>query len=403
MFSRNNKGSFRASSSVEGGKKNRKGLIIGIAVAVFVIAIGAAAFFKLDGLAGKISVGNKSLLGNIIKSLPGVEDTLKGEKDGRINVLILGMRGEGVAGGGLLADTIMVLSIHPSSGKEGDQTDQAKASLVSIPRDLYVQVPGASEQRKVNAVYALGHERGGNGGMDAMKTIISEVTGQPIHYAVTIDFKGFTELVNALGGIDVTLAQPFMESMQFHEPQVCDPYVYTVPTKPLQYQHKYRVGTSGARRIVKSYPLCYNKSEECGGTFQLPAGVNHLDGQKALCYARSRYQTNDFERARRQQAVIQEIKKKALSAGVLTDFSKLNDVLQTLGDNVRTDMELWELKQLYELYKKFGNDIPLMQKVLEDSEEGLLYSPGVNAERGYVLLPRGDNYDRIREFFRSIP
>ncbi len=403
MFFRNNKKSQSVASFGEGGKKSHKGLIIGIILAVFFVAAGAVAFFKLDSLAGKISFGNTSLLGNLIKSLPGANNLLEGEKDGRINVLLLGMRGEGVTGGGTLADTIMVLSIHPSSEKDGDQIDQTKASLVSIPRDLYVQIPKTSEHRKINAVYALGREQGETGGIENMKAVISEITGQPIHYAVTIDFKGFTELVNSLDGIDVTLTEPFLEGVQFHEPQVCDPYIYTVPTNPLQYQNKYHVNPSGVRRIVKSYPLCYNKSEECGGLFKLPVGINHLDGETALCYARARYQTSDFERARRQQVVIQEIKKKALSAGVLTDFSKVGAVLESLGNNVRTDMELWELERLYNLYKKIGGDVSLTQKVLEDSEEGLLYTPEFNAERGYVLFPRGDNYDRIQEFFRSIP
>lgn len=402
MFSKNTKRSLGASALGEGGKKSYTRRIIGIVFAVFLVTLGVVAYFKVDTLAGKISFGNTSLLGNIVKSFPGTKNVLAGEKDGRINVLLLGMRGEGVTGGGTLADTIMVLSIHPSSGESGENGDQARASLVSIPRDLFVAVPGTENRRKVNAVYALGRERNEVGGIEDMKQVISEVTGQPIHYAVTIDFKGFTELVDALGGIDVTLTEPFLESLQFREPQVCDPYVYTVPTNPIQYQHKYHVGSSGARRIVKSYPLCYNKHVECGGLFQLPVGVNHLNGGDALCFARARYQTNDFERARRQQTLIQEIKKKALSVGVLTDFSRASAMMDTLGNNVRTDMELWELERLYDLYKKIG-DVPLTQKVLEDSEEGLLYAPEVNVDHGYILLPRGENYDRIQAYFRSIP
>ena len=144
-------------------------------------------------------------------------------------------------------------------------------------------------------------------------------------------------------------------------------------------------------------------SFECGGDFRLPAGDNVLDGDKALCYARSRDATSDFDRARRQQEIINLIRAKALSMGTLTDFSKVNAMLGSLGNNLRTNMEAWELKHLYELYKKIGDAAPLTQKVLENSEEGMLYAPEVNAERGYVLLPRGENYDRIQEFFRSIP
>lgn len=100
---------------------------------MFLVTLRVVAYFKVDTLAGKISFGNTSLLGNIVKSFPGTKNVLAGEKDGRINVLLLGMRGEGVTGGGTLADTIMVLSIHPSSGESGENGDQARASLVSIP------------------------------------------------------------------------------------------------------------------------------------------------------------------------------------------------------------------------------------------------------------------------------
>ncbi len=307
------------------------------------------------------------------------------------------MRGEGVAGGGLLADTIMVLSIHPKNG----DADLSKASLISIPRDLYVKVPGRDERRKINAVYALGEERShGGGGIEDMRTIVSEVTGLAIPYGVTINFQGFTDLVNALGGITVTRTEPFNEGLQFHEPQVCDAHVYTIPTRPPQYQNKYHTRSDGSKYLAKSYPLCYNHDEECGGNFKLPAGESALDGEKALCYARARYGTSDFDRARRQQEVIHLIKAKALSAGTLTDFSKINAILDALGNNVSTNLEAWEMKRLFDLYQKTG-EATVNQKVLENSEEGLLYAPPLTEEAGYILLPRGENYDRIHELFKN--
>ncbi len=181
---------------------------------------------------------------------------------------------------------------------------------------------------------------------------------------------------------------------------MCDPYVYTEPTNPPQYQNKYYTRKNGTKYIAKSYPLCYNKNLECGGEFSLPAGVNHLDGDKALCYSRARYQTNDFERAKRQQEVIKSIKAKALSVGTLTDFSKVNALIDSLGNNTTTNMQAWELKRAFDLYQKLG-DVPMNQGGLSDSEEGLLYAPPITEGSGYILLPRGDNYDRIHEFFRK--
>lgn len=375
-----------------------------VRIALFFVALGLIAggvFAVKAGLVfNKISIGKDGIFKNIVKTLPGTKDELKGEDAGRINVLILGMRGENVPGGGLLADTIMVLSLHPKDAKK--EGDSARASLVSIPRDLYVKAPGRNEQRKINAVYALGEERGKGGGIEDMRAIVGEVTGIDIPYAVVINFQGFIELVDAIGGITVSLNEPFSEGVQFREPRVCDAHIYTVPTRPAQYEHKYHTRNDGSKYIAKSYLLCYNKDQECGGVFNLPAGANELDGYRSLCYARARYQSNDFERAKRQQQVIEAIKEKALSAGTLTDFGKINGLLDSLGDNLRVNTEAWEAKRFFDLYQE-NQSATLNHRVLEDSEEGLLYSPTATPESGYILLPRGDNYDRIRALFQSLP
>ncbi|NTW13747.1 MAG: LCP family protein [Candidatus Moranbacteria bacterium] len=385
---------------VTGMKKHHKILIAVVAVVATIAVVGGFFLWRAGSIMQKISGGKGNIFSNVIKSLPGTESKLKGEADGRINILLLGERGEHVDGGGLLTDTIMVLSIHPSSG-EGDMP---KASLVSIPRDLYVTVPGTSDKQKINAVHYYGEQKGKGQGMEYMKQIISDVTGQSIQYAMVINFKGFEDLVDAVGGVTVHLDQAFAEGLQFHEPQVCDPYIYTVPTKPAQYQFKYYVRKDGTKYVTAQYALCYNKDEECGGVFSLPAGDNQLNGEQALCYARARKTSNDFERAKRQQEVIKLIKAKALSAGLLTDFSKVDGMMSSLGENVRTDMEGWELKRLFDIYQKLG-DAPLQQKVLDTSEEGLLYFPSQDLYpgAGSIILPIGDSYDRIRELFKSLP
>lgn len=394
-----------ASPSATPGKNRHVVRKVVLAIAAVILLVGGIVFWKAESFIQRISFGGGSIFEDVFKSLPGIESKLKGEGEGRVNIALLGMRGEEVAGGGLLADTIMVLSIHPSSG----ESDQARASLVSVPRDLQVTVPDTSDKQKINAVHFYGEQKGKGMGMEYMKRILSDVTGVPIHYAVTIDFKGFTDLVDALGGITVQLEQPFLEGLQFHEPQVCDPYTYTVPaydpvTKLQLTQDKWYVRKDGTKYLAKSYPLCYNKDEECGGVFKLPVGDNVLDGENALCYARARYGSSDFERAKRQQQVIQRIKDKALSTGTLTDFEKINSLLDSLGDNVRTDMEGWEMKRMFELYQKIGAGAPLTQKVLDTTEEGLLYHPeNADPAVGYILLPRGDNYDRIHSLFQSLP
>jgi LCP family protein required for cell wall assembly len=350
-------------------KKKRWLKITLIILAVFFVAGGLVAF-KTGYILNKVSTKG-GLFSSLLHSVPGVGDTVKGEKEGRINILLLGMRGENMNGGALLADTIMVASIKP-----GDN----KVAMISIPRDFYVKVPGTENQEKINAVYAHGMERGKEGGIEDMKRVVKEITGLEIHYGVSINFKGFTDLVNAVGGIEITLEKPFTELEQFSQEHVCDGDkggVFTTPTGEYEYKRNEK------GKIVAQYPLCTNSSPECGGDFSLPAGVNKLNGEKALCYARSRYQSSDFERAKRQQLVIQNIKDKAMSIGTLSDFQKVNAILDALGDNVRTDMQAWEMKKLFFLYQGIQNP-QVIQRVLEDTEEGLLYAPENTNGAGYI-------------------
>ena len=369
-------------------KPKKKWLKITLIILAVIFVIGGIVAFKAGYILSKVSIKG-GLFNSLVHAVPGVGDNIKGEKEGRINILLLGMRGENVPGGGLLADTIMVVSIKPAENK---------VAMISVPRDFYVKVPGTENYEKINAVYAHGMERGKQGGIEDMQRVIEDVTGIPVHYGISINFKGFTDLVNAIGGIEVTLDKPFIESVQFNEDHVCDGDkggVFTTPTG----KYEYKKNEKG--KIVAQYPLCTNSSPECGGEFTLPAGLNKLDGDKALCYARSRYQSSDFERAKRQQLVIQRIKDKAMSIGTLSDFEKINGILNALGDNVRTDLEAWEMKQLFSIYQKMQNP-EIIQRVLENTEEGLLYNPENSNGAGYILLPRGENYDRIKNMFQNV-
>lgn len=385
FFSRNKMGSFNEVVNEKGSKKKK---IIIIVIIVFLLA-GGAIFYKTGGLLNKISTEG-GIFSSIAKSLPGVENNLKGEKEGRINILLLGMRGENVPGGGTLADTIIVLSVKPLENK---------AAFLSIPRDLYVDNPNSGTKSKINAVYALGQQDGKNAGISGMKEVVGKIIGQEVHYAAVINFKGFTDLIDAIGGIEVTLDQPFEEAMQFNEERVCDSYTFTKPTGNFEY--KYHTRKDGSKYVAATYKLCTNPNVECGGDFKLPAGTQTLNGEKALCYARSRVTSSDFQRARRQQMIIQEIKEKAVSIGTLTDFEKINAMANALGNNLKTDLELWEMKKLYELEKNMQNP-EIIQKVLENSQEGLLYNPAETKETGYILLPIGDNYNAINQMFNNM-
>jgi len=357
-------------------------------VVIMGIILGVLAW-KTGGILNKISSGN--LLGSIIKSIPGVNNDLKGESEDRINIALLGMRGENIAGGGLLADTIMVASIKPKEGK---------VSLISVPRDLQVTVPETESKQKINYVYFAGEQKDKGQGLEYMQTILSDILGIPVHYAISINFKGFEQLIDAVGGVEITLDQPFEELMQFNETKVCDGAnggVFTVPTG------KYQVKTNKyGQKIYTNYPLCANPNVECGGEFKLPAGKQTLNGEKALCYVRSRVTSSDFERAKRQQIVLKLLREKLLSAGTLTSYDSINKIFNALGDNVRSTMEVWEMKRFFEIYNQMPG-FQVYQRVLENSEEGFLYNPtDAPKEYGYILRPIGNNYDKIHEMARNI-
>lgn len=330
---------------------------------IFLLLIAGGIFaYKTGYVLNKISESDNSVLKSLFNVLPVVgKDELEGEEDGRINILLLGMRGENIPGGGLLADTIMVLSFD---------TKENKVALVSIPRDLYVQVPGTTTRSKINAVHAYGEEGGKKEGLKAMKEIIGQVTGLKIHYAVSINFLGFKQLIDSVGGVEVTLSTPFYETHQFVE------------------------------------------GKECGLEFSLPAGPNTLDGEKALCYARARDNTSDFDRAKRQQVILLALYKKLATLGTLADFSKANSILDTIGNNVRTDMASYEMKNLYEKYvSKLNPDDfinnsngKIYRRVFENSEEGMLMVPAESNGAGYILIPRAgqDNYSAIQDVCKNI-
>lgn len=412
------------------------------------IVVVVAILWKGNELLSRFSAGG-GLLENLTNSIsiPGIVEAkkLKGEEEGRINTLVLGMRGKGVVGGGLLADTIMVVSVRPSD---------RKVSMISIPRDLYVSLPEGGGKQKINAVYFYGYRKGagmedtvapvaqdisavsaGTGAtavdgavstvstidpetatidtkknpiaeqmaMEWMKQVVEEVSGIPIHYVFTINFAGFAQVIDALGGVDLHLKKPFVEPVQFQKAMVCDGHkggVFTVPTG------KYDIKKNEKGKIVAQYPLCYNKNNECGGVFTVPAGDVTLSGEQALCYVRARYTSSDFDRARRQQEVIESLKKKFFSVETVTDFGKINDIITAVGDNFYTTMAGWEMKRAYNIYseieKQGGINGGIINFVLQNSEDGLLYHPTESNGAGYILLPRGGNYDQIHNKFSTI-
>lgn len=177
----------------------RRSLLLAVALAT----LGAGIFgYKILAASNRISVADRSLIGQLKDLLLSSGDSLAGEKDGRINILLIAIGGEGHKGENL-ADTIIVASIRPNS------SGPSEVALLSIPRDLYVQVPGEEYYTKINAVHAYGESKKTDHGPEVLRTKVEEITGLPLHYFIRIDFIAFKHIVDAVGGITVTNEQAF--------------------------------------------------------------------------------------------------------------------------------------------------------------------------------------------------
>lgn len=298
--------------------------------------LGASAYSNL----GKIITQNQESGSPILSFLGNIKpENLKNEADERINILLLGIGGSNHPGG-LLADTIMVVSLSPKD---------KSIAMLSLPRDLYVAIPGYTSA-KINSAHSTGeqYKNKSGGGPALMKKTAANILDLPIHYYLRIDFNGFIKFIDTIGGINLDVPKA-----------IYDPY----------------------------YPDEYMEGYE---PFSIKAGYQSMDGQTALKYARSRETTSDFDRAKRQQLILEAVREKVLSLGVLANPKKMNDILKILGDHLRTDMQIKESEKFFSILKDVDSS-KIINKVLDTGADGLL----TNATDlgGYYLVPKAGNND----------
>jgi LCP family protein required for cell wall assembly len=265
-------------------------------------------------------------------------DQLTGDTDGRVNILLMGVGGESHPGG-TLTDTIQVLSID---------TQNHKAAMLSVPRDLYVKIPGFGSA-KINSASSFGEQQQKGSGPNVLKETVSTLLDLPIHYYVQIDFDGFKKIIDSLGGITVTVDKALI-----------DPY-YPAPD------------------MIRYAPI------------NIKAGTQTMNGDIALKYARSRETTSDFDRSRRQQIVMQAMKEKALSLGILTNPIKINEMITIAGNHIRTDLQTNEITALAKEIKSIDGS-QIITKVLDTAADGPLVGGDNGDGRGWIITPRNGDY-----------
>lgn len=278
---------------------------------------------------------------------------LKGEEEDRINILLLGIGGEGHEAG-YLTDTIILASFSPSKNKLG---------LLSIPRDLFIKQPDKNYYTRINAVKYRAEQEGKNG-IAVLEKSIADITSISPDYHVVFDFSKFEELIDKLGGIDITLDEP-----------VYDPL--------------------------------FPKGESQGyKEFYIEAGTHHLDGKTALMIARSRHSAwGDFDRALRQQKVIQAIWEKAKEnpEGKIEGLVKLFNLWDYFRNNIETDFGILEAKRMLDIFQKTEN-LAIINKVLTSKMDGELLNARVKFSDGIglVLTPKDESWEEIREIAKDI-
>lgn len=332
-------------------KKGFSGLRV-VGVLLVALAIGGVFFsYKIAATTIEESPesGQISIFSTFRKLVTSDDKDLIGEDDDRINFLLLGHGGAG-HDGPELTDTIIFASFRPSTNEIG---------MLSIPRDLVVPIPGYG-YRKINHVNAYGEMAEEGTGPDVAAEQIGELLDQEIHYTVKVDFDGFEDLIEAIGGVDVYVENSFTD------------YSYPAPNDLYQ-------------------------------TIAFEEGWQEMDGESALQYSRSRKGTNgegtDFARAKRQQILLLAVKDKMLSPSVILNPGKLNKIVNTFQENVHTNLSFWEIMKL----SKFAPDIDtsnISHYVLDASPSSPLYASNING--AYVLLPKVDDWSEIRDISENI-
>lgn len=265
------------------------------------------------------------------------------QTDDRTNILLLGIAG-GDHDGPELTDTIMVFSFHKPT---------LSVSLLSLPRDIWLD----SLKDKINSAYYYGEIKG-NSGFSLAKMSTEEVVGIPLHYAVLVDFDGFKNVIDIIGGIDVFVQHAFTDEL---------------------------------------FPIPGKENDLCNGDLQFlcryervvfEQGLQHMNGEMALKYVRSRKaegdEGTDFARGKRQQEVLFALKEKLLQPATWLPPLKGENLMFTIAHSFKTDLTSEEALVLGRnfIFRKSAG----VYKI--GLEEQFIHPSDTLYQGRYVLVPR---------------
>jgi LCP family protein required for cell wall assembly len=310
----------------------------------------------------------KAFDGNLFGLLQ--QTKLQGEDTGRVNILLAGNSADDAGhNGGELTDSIMIVSLDVRNNT---------AFMLSIPRDLWVNIPGEGYS-KINAAYPDGKADKFSdtgypaGGMGLLEKTIENNFNIDLNYYALVNYTAMRDGVNAVGGIDVNI-------------QSTDPRGLYDPSRDW-------TGPYGT-------PLV-----------KLTNGVHHLSGQQALNLARARgdtygsygYGTADFTRTQNQRLMLVALKEKATSAGVLANPIKVGQLLDSVGNNVQTDFQTKEVRRLSQIGQKIPSSSIKSVGLSDVNGKNLLTSyRSYNGQSALIPKAGVDDYSQINSYLEQL-
>lgn len=327
---------------------------VAVGTMALVLFVGLALLGLLWWRASQVLDGGESALALNCDVDPRL---LEKEGDGRVNILLLGKGGPGHDGPDL-TDTLLVASVDSC---------QKEVGLLSIPRDLYVEMPGNGSM-KINSIYPTAKENALASGkskkqaekiaINATEKVVENVTDMPIHYYGMVDFTAFQKAIDTVGGVDVDVKE------QLYDPSVA-------------WENDWN-------------PVIAEK------------GKQHFDGKKALLYSRSRYGSarGDFDRTERQREVMVALKDKIFSLGTFSNPLKITGLLNAFGSHVHTDLSIDDMLKLYGIIGEVSND-KVESVGLADPPQELVTTDTVGGLS--VVIPSAgiNNYSEIHRYLRT--
>lgn len=342
-------------------QSKRRRIIKRIIIAVVIIIVAIVAYIGIKAFIASNNMLQGGLFGFVQRQ------PLKQDENGRSNFIIFGTAEDNEGGlhdGGLLTDSLMVLSVNQ---------EKKDAYMVSIPRDLWVDFGGAcmsGYQGKINEVFACGSNSGEDeaAGAAALQEKIGSVLGLDIHYYAHLNFTAVVEAVDAVDGVEVTIES--------------NPKGMGILDRNFDWRCGYQ---------------CHYVKYEDGQRV-------HLDGEHALALARARnaqggygLAAGNFDREKNQQKIIKALREKALSAGTLTNLGKVTGLIDALGNNLRTNINTNEIQTIMSLASEIESGA-IKSLTLVDEDAPLVTTGPVGAASAVYPVAGMFDYSQIQAY-----